>query len=446
MIEALNLTTYKKNYAISSRAEKFSTFKNQNGYNLPDFKTGLALKNQILFKGNLDIKQKRELIQNTIEQKSLPIKPQTLDFVLVSANSKSPLAVKYNKTGSKFFELFSRYLLHKKYPIKDEGELTDIIAQFIKSKNKARILGDILPSELLPKGSDKNSAQTIQANSLNLLLGAMIYENENGFKTAFEFLDNALGENIFPKNLKLEKSAFEHLADTIERYGKSWNDLYQETRFFNEQWHYRIHYKDIILSEANGGKHNHELREQCADEAIIRITSGEINLDDAGDDLTYTNYKVPDKKRAQELKDFAQKWGIEIKDISLLHKAFLYGEMQDCSALAHCDTYETLEYIGDAVLGFCTHEILQDNLPNLSRQKICAKRHAFVKNKNLSLMADKMKLMDYTINRNQARGEKRSADLFEALIGAIFMDGGADGVDKVYKFLDDNFRDEIINI
>ena len=146
------------------------------------------------------------------------------------------------------------------------------------------------------------------------------------------------------------------------------------------------------------------------------------------------------------MKDFAQKWGIEIKDISLLHKAFLYGEMQDCSALAHCDTYETLEYIGDAVLGFCTHEILQDNLPNLSRQKICAKRHAFVKNKNLSLMADKMKLMDYTINRNQARGEKRSADLFEALIGAIFMDGGADGVDKVYKFLDDNFRDEIINI
>ena len=56
--------------------------------------------------------------------------------------------------------------------------------------------------------------------------------------------------------------------------------------------------------------------------------------------------------------------------------------MKDYSALAHCDTYEILEFVGDAVLGFCTHEILQDNLADAPREVICSKRHAFVKNKN----------------------------------------------------------------
>ncbi len=447
MIEAINLTTYKLyNNANLKKAENKSA---QNVYfrtDLFDYKAALAFKNQILFKGNLEIKERRELIQKIIEEKSLPIKPQTLDFILTSASSKSPLSVKYNKTGSKFFELYSRYLLHKNYPIKQEGELTDIIALFIKTKNKARILGDILPLELLPKNLDKTSTTNAQANSLNALLGAIIYENENGFKTAFEFMDCALGNNIFPQNLKLEESSFEQLAKVIKAKGKNWQDLYQETRFFKEQWHYRIHYKDIILAEANGGKHNHELREQCAKDAIRKIASGEIDLDSAGNNLTYTNYKILDEKRIKELEDFCKKWNIQIKDLSLLHKAFLYGEMQDCSALPHCDTYETLEYVGDAALGFCTHEILQDNLPDLSRRGICAKRHAFVKNSNLSILADKMELMHYTINRNQVRGEKRSADIFEAVVGAIFMDAGTDGISKVYKFLDDNFREEIIKI
>ena len=236
------------------------------------------------------------------------------------------------------------------------------------------------------------------------------------------------------------------MANLVESKGYSWQDLYQETRFFNEQWHYRIHFKDLILSEAKGGRKNHEVREQCMLDAIEKIESGEISLDKAEDDLTYTNYKKPTSQRIKNLEEFCKKYDLKFNDISLLHKAFLYGEMKDGSALAHCDTYETLEYVGDAVLGFCTHEILQDNLENAPREIISAKRHAFVKNKNLALLAEKMNLASYTINRDKARGEKRTADMFEALMGAIFLDGKEEGINNVYKFLDKHFRDDICNM
>lgn len=434
---------------INFNSPSFTLVKNQNKEQksyakkeLLSLNASFALKNQILFRGI----SKKELIQNTIKENSLPINPKTLSFVLNPPLEKEGLYLKYSKTGSKFFELYSRYLLHSNYPIKDEGELTDIITDFIKSKNKSRIINGFIPQDLLPQLENKGLTQSAQADCLNAFLGAVIYENEDGFKTAFNFLNETVSKNIYPKDLILEESPLEKLAKLVEDKGHSWQDIYQETRFFNEQWHYRIHFRDIILSEAKGGRKNHEVREQCIVDAIERIESGEVNLDEAQDELIYTNYKKPTPERIEELEDFCQKWGLKFNDISLLHKAFLYGEMQDGSALAHCDTYETLEYVGDAVLGFCTHEILQDNLKDAPREIISAKRHAFVKNKTLSLMAQRMDLASYTINRDKARGEKRTADMFEALMGAIFIDGKEEGINNVYKFLDENFRNEICKI
>ncbi len=410
---------------------------------LLDYNSAAALKNQILFKGIKDNQN-----QKTKNDCVFPLSPQALNFVLSIPNEQNyDKHLKYAKTGSKFFELYLRYILHKKYPLKDEGELTGIISSFFKSNDKARIISDIAPSNSLPKVQSKPITRTLQANCLNALLGAIIYENEDGFKTAFKFLDEKVGENIFPKNFKINIRAIDELEQEVRNKGLAWQDFYQETRYFNDQWHYRIHYKNIILSQAHGGKHNHELREFCAKEALKKVKSGEVDFESANEDnLIYTNYKKPTQTRIEKLEEFCQKWGLEFSDISLLHKVFLYGKMQDCSALAHSDTYQTLEFIGDAALGFCTHEILQDNLINVSREEISSKRHAFVKNKNLAILGRKMRLDDYTINRNEKRSDKRNADMFEALIGAIFLDGGIDGINNVYKFLNDNFRDEIINI
>lgn len=445
----MNLTITPIKFNNFNFALKKSKNEEQNSYaqkNLLNLDSSLALKNQILFKGTTSKNRKEELIQKAIKENSIPIKSETLNFILSKQNFKMGLYEKYARTGSKFFELFSRYYLHKDYPIKDEGELTDIVVFFIKDENKSKITKDFIPNDLLSKTNDKKTAQHQNANCLNAILGAIIYENEDGFKKAYNFLNEIVAKNIYPSNLDIEESSLEKLANVIESKGNSWQNLYQETRFYDGKWHYRIHYKNLILSQAQGDRRNHDVREQCIKEATRKIESGEVNLDFAKDDLNYINYKIPDSKRIEELEDFCQNWGLEFKDISLLHQAFLYGEMQDGSALAHCDTYEILEYIGDAVLGFCTHEILQNNLSNAPRKIISAKRHAFVKNSNLSILAQEMNLERYTINRDKARGEKRTADMFEALIGAIFLDGKEKGIDNVYKFLDNNFKDKICSM
>ena len=56
---------------------------------LADLASSLALKNQILFKGISPITQRENLIQSTIDKNSLPIKPQTLDFVLSAPIEKA---------------------------------------------------------------------------------------------------------------------------------------------------------------------------------------------------------------------------------------------------------------------------------------------------------------------------------------------------------------------
>ncbi|MBR5303400.1 MAG: hypothetical protein IKU37_01070 [Candidatus Gastranaerophilales bacterium] len=442
----MNLTINQINFNNCNLALLKSKNKEQRSYaqiNLLSLNASLALKNQILFGANRQMQQKEALLQDVIKENSLPIQPQTLDFVLTPPLEKEGTYLKYSKTGSKFFELYSRCLLHKDYPIKDEGELTDIVADFIKRKNKSRIINNFIPQNLLPQSENKSLTQSAQADCLNAFLGAIIYENEDGFKVAFDFLNEKIGKGIYPEGLILEESPFEKLANIVEQKGYSWKDLYQETRFYNEQWHYKVHFKDLVLSEARGGKCGHGLREGCIADAIEKIESGEINFDEAGEDLTYINYKKPTGQRVEELKDFCQKWGLEFSDISLLHKAFLYGEMEDGSTLAHCDTYETLEYVGDAVLGFCVHEILQNNLPNATRREICPKRHYFTRNENLVSLAKEMKLPDYAINRNETQANKRPADMFEALIGAIFIDGKENGFDNAYEFLDKHFRDKI---
>ena len=90
----MNLTINQINFNNCNLALLKSKNKEQRGYaqiNLPSLNASLALKNQILFGANRQTQQKEALLQDVIKENSLPIRPQTLDFVLTPLKHHCPL-------------------------------------------------------------------------------------------------------------------------------------------------------------------------------------------------------------------------------------------------------------------------------------------------------------------------------------------------------------------
>lgn len=91
--------------------------------------------------------------------------------------------------------------------------------------------------------------------------------------------------------------------------------------------------------------------------------------------------------------------------------------------------YERLEFLGDAVLEVVTSEMLFHQF-DWDEGKLTKKRAAIVCEESLSYIAAKLGLGDYLIlstGEEKTGGRKRSSilcDLVEALIGAVYLDGG----------------------
>lgn len=97
-----------------------------------------------------------------------------------------------------------------------------------------------------------------------------------------------------------------------------------------------------------------------------------------------------------------------------------------------CVSNERLEFVGDSVLGMVTAEYLYQNYPQLPEGKMTKLRAEIVCEQSLWEVANKLGLGDFL---RLGRGEELSggrqrhsilADCVEALIAAIYLDGGAE--------------------
>ena len=91
---------------------------------------------------------------------------------------------------------------------------------------------------------------------------------------------------------------------------------------------------------------------------------------------------------------------------------------------------EQLEFLGDAVLGFVVSEALVERHPELSEGRLSKAKARLVSTNHLHRVARKLRLGDFLIlgrgeEMNGGR-EKRAllADSMEALIAAVYLDGG----------------------
>ena len=92
--------------------------------------------------------------------------------------------------------------------------------------------------------------------------------------------------------------------------------------------------------------------------------------------------------------------------------------------------YERLEFLGDAVIDIVVSRELMREFPEGDEGILTQKRSALVQKTFLATMGQLFKLLDFvqiesTVDLKEEKiAVKQSANLFEALIGAIYLDGG----------------------
>lgn len=129
------------------------------------------------------------------------------------------------------------------------------------------------------------------------------------------------------------------------------------------------------------------------------------------------------------------------KDRKLLETALTHSSFANEQLEEQFDSYERLEFLGDAVTGLEVALMVFEIEPYLNEGQMTAIRSSLVRTAGLSGIARKIELGKYLrlgvgAERMDLRENKTILeDVLEALIAAVFLDGGTDEVRKVVRNL-----------
>jgi ribonuclease III len=138
------------------------------------------------------------------------------------------------------------------------------------------------------------------------------------------------------------------------------------------------------------------------------------------------------------LKLLQQKIGIHFRDSSLLLEAVTHSSFANESPHLSPRDNERLEYLGDAVLQLITAEYLYKHHPGASEGELTQTRSAMVNTNTLALLAEQLDMGAYLyLGKGIAKGGGRNlksllANMFEAVLGAVFLDAGYDAAYHYY--------------
>lgn len=132
----------------------------------------------------------------------------------------------------------------------------------------------------------------------------------------------------------------------------------------------------------------------------------------------------------KQLEEIEEKIGHLFRNRDLLVLAFIHRSYVNENKDLHGQHNERLEFLGDSVLGLIVSDYLYERLPHHPEGQLSQLRSRIVDAGSCAQYLQKMELAPYIL---LGRGEKLSegrtkvsilADVFEAIIGAIFLDGG----------------------
>ena len=141
------------------------------------------------------------------------------------------------------------------------------------------------------------------------------------------------------------------------------------------------------------------------------------------------------------LTELEKKININFTDKTLLHQAFVHRSYLNEHQDEHMNSNEKLEFLGDSVLSLITSIYLYKKYPDYKEGIYTDIKAAIVRTESLSEAARALGLGSYLLLSKGERdnnGEDNTsilADCFEALLAAIFLDGG---FDKALNFVNEH--------
>ena len=144
-----------------------------------------------------------------------------------------------------------------------------------------------------------------------------------------------------------------------------------------------------------------------------------------------------------KLEEVERSIGYTFKDKKLLNKALTHTSY---AYENNIDSNEKLEFLGDSILEFVSSKYIYCNYPKLKEGEMTKVRASVVCEKSLYKIA---KLHNFSDFLNLGKSEQKTggnnrpailADSVEAVIAAIYLDGG---VNYAEKFIIENLKEEI---
>ncbi len=147
----------------------------------------------------------------------------------------------------------------------------------------------------------------------------------------------------------------------------------------------------------------------------------------------------------QALADLEKKLNYSFKNPIFLEKALTHS-----SAISPAKriefSYQRLEFLGDRILGLVVADLLLKQFPNANEGELSRTLNALVRKETLAHVALGLSLGDYiSLGESEAKsgGAKKEAilsDVLEAILGAVYCDGGHD---KAYALVQKLFANMI---
>jgi len=110
--------------------------------------------------------------------------------------------------------------------------------------------------------------------------------------------------------------------------------------------------------------------------------------------------------------------------------------------------YERLEFLGDRVLGLCIAQMLHVAFPDANEGELSLRLNALVRGKTLAEIADELQLYEFIRTGGDLkeitskRMQSVRADVLEAIIASIYLDGG---VESAQKFIERFWHDRVFD-